>query len=94
MPTPAGSEAIEGDSSTTSPAMGSLATVGEESSSSPTATDGDSTTAPTMLLTPTVGSGLSLAPTQSSSTVTITDVTGTTLVYYTTDDPVIITAAE
>ena len=78
------SEAIEGDSRTTSPTMGSSATVGEESSSSPTATDGDSTTAPTMLSTPTVGSGLSLAPTQSSSTATITDVTGTTLVYYTT----------
>ena len=99
VPTVAGSGGSEAvpttdDSSTTSPTMGSSATVGEESSSSPTATDGDSTTAPTMLSTPTVGSGLSLAPTQSSSTVTITDVTGTTLVYYTTDDPVIITAAE
>jgi hypothetical protein len=99
VPTVAGSGGSEAvpttdDSSTTSPTMGSSATVEEESSSSPTAIDGDSTTAPTTFSTPTVGSALSLAPTPSSSTVTITDVTGTILVYYTTDDPVIITAAE
>lgn len=98
MPTMTGSGGSEAvpttvDSSSNSPSMGSSATVAEESSSFPTATDVDSTTAPTTLSTPTVGSGLSLAPTQSSSTATITDVTGT-LVYYTTEDPVIITAAE
>jgi hypothetical protein len=99
VPTVAGSGGSDAvpttdDSSTTLPTMGSSATVGEESSSSSTAIDGDSTTAPTMLSTPPVGSGLSLAPTPFTPTATITDVTGTILVYYTSEDPVIITAAE